>query len=1039
MGVRSHEFIFEVHVRSKTGDPIKIIVLRSFAMEPPLKKARVGLVDPAEREAEAESSEVNSTEAKEDEEEVEVVSVENVDEENQMEDETVEEDENGGKVEEEKKPTLPCNFCTFVSSAKRGHNRNTALKRHMKVFHPENLEGTVDEISSISLEGEHCSDATPDEEENRSILTKINDLNNLIDEEGGEEETEKENVSKDESPAAGVDSGDDGDHGHAGKEEGDHAGEEGVDQVDEEGIKQETNRNDKKRSELTRNEDEKCSLADLKETKKVKVNEDKIRNSWMTDNAQIAFGKQKMILKRKYNAFVEETKKEKMILKREYHAFVEDYAKTSNQILKVVANQKKKITDLKMRNDKQKLEIDLLKKREKEVIGECKLEATDNKDGILAAIKEEPLKGKTKAPSFSKVGDAFKDKEVLMSTGKEELISLFNAELRDIEKGLNYLNDVIREKEVEISKKDEALCQETKQRLRLEAQALLAKDAFKEALEAQIDEIEQLKKESRTAAPKMVVLINQLTVEVGNAKAALLAKDRERKKMEEEHKAVVRKSSKDSVDIKKAFEACKKRQDDQIDKLEKNIFELEEKLETANNTRKCEKEELKAKESELQQIKKDLQNNVSHKENFFKEALEAKSVVISQLTARGENARRESLEIKSKNVELENRNLRQREELQKIENEKNSILNMRDSLEKERALQKEEIQRLQLKENSSQEFVQKLQSENIEKDNQIALLGLQREQIVAEMTTAVEKERGQNNSSQDVIFELEACNKRQDDQIDKLEKNISELKINLEAVNKTWKSEREELAKQNDLLKECNVRLKMKLIKQNDLQKEEKKSTERSFNQTVADIKKKYQRNHLKMSTQKDGQQIDILETETSRNKVKSFISQIESTEKVGEIDKLFSSMFNSLPQVLSSSEQEAAPVACSSTNTFSSEDKNEKKSTQKYNSKLQPPPHTLAAAEVGEIAVRGEEMLEVLEEGELPNEEVVPAARCPLCKLDFPTISKLEVHASGCMQENNVYLKSCFVFLRNINGSKSRERRSASPRARPDDFISLE
>ena len=187
---------------------------------------------------------------------------------------------------------------------------------------------------------------------------------------------------------------------------------------------------------------------------------------------------------------------------------------------------------------------------------------------------------------------------------------------------------------------------------------------------------------------------------------------------------------------------------------------------------------------------------------------------------------------------------------------------------------------------------------------------------------------------------------------------------------------------------------------------------------------------------------IDILETETSQNKVKSFISQIESTEKVGEIDKLFSSMFNSLPQVLNS-EEEAAPVACSSTNTFSSEDKSEKKSTQKYNSKLQPPPqqgpHTLAAAEVGEIAVRGEEMLEVLEEGELPNEEVVPAARCPLCKLDFPTISKLEVHASGCMQENNVYLKSCFVLLRNINGSKSKERRSASPRARPDDFISLE
>ena len=55
-------------------------------------------------------------------------------------------------------------------------------------------------------------DATPDEEEDKSILTKkINDLNNLIDEEGLEEETEKENVSKDESPAAGVDPDDDGD------------------------------------------------------------------------------------------------------------------------------------------------------------------------------------------------------------------------------------------------------------------------------------------------------------------------------------------------------------------------------------------------------------------------------------------------------------------------------------------------------------------------------------------------------------------------------------------------------------------------------------------------------------------------------------------------------------------------------------------------------------------------------------------------------------------------------------------------------------
>ena len=39
--------------------------------------------------------------------------------------------------------TLPCKFCSFVSSAKKGHNRNTALKRHMKIFHPETLAETV--------------------------------------------------------------------------------------------------------------------------------------------------------------------------------------------------------------------------------------------------------------------------------------------------------------------------------------------------------------------------------------------------------------------------------------------------------------------------------------------------------------------------------------------------------------------------------------------------------------------------------------------------------------------------------------------------------------------------------------------------------------------------------------------------------------------------------------------------------------------------------------------------------------------------------
>ena len=683
-------------------------------------------------------------------------------------------------------------------------------------------------------------------------------------------------------------------------------------------------------AELTKNEEEKCSLRDMKEIKKEKENEDDISNSWLTEYAQITF---------------KEKEKENEILKKEYNAFVQEYARTSNQILKVVAKQKKKITDLKLKNGKQKLLLGILKKR-KEFVGKCNSEAIDEKDGILSAVKEEVSDNKVLGSSFGKVGDAFKDKE-LMLKGKEEIIGLFSGELRDVEEGINCLNEVIREKENEISNKNKVLSQETQKRVQLEAQALEAKDAFKEALEAQMDEIERIKKDSTSGSPKMVILINQLTVDVRNAKAALLSKERESEKMQKEHKALVRKYSKDSVDVKAAFEEVLAAKEIEVEQIKKDLesklikqikFQKEEKKSTEKSSiaemkvkypemkvkykvdqlnistvkvrslitgkesetghagqenidspskmavlinqltvdvgnaksallakeRESEKmqqehnvlvqkyskdsvdtkaafdEALAAKEKELEQIKKDLEiklNEVSHKENFFKEALEAKSVVISQLTMRGENARRENLDLKSKNVELENRNLRQSEEKNKIENQKVSILNMRDLLEKERTMQKEEIQRHQLKEKSVQELVLRLKSENIEQEDQIALLRqktksfqefhfelenskaiqdnkmIKLEQIVAEKVAELENERGQNASTQDVIFELESCNKKQDDQIDKLEKKVSELKIKLEIVNKAHKCERDELKKQTDVLKERDVGLKSILIK----------------------------------------------------------------------------------------------------------------------------------------------------------------------------------------------------------------------------------
>ena len=50
--------------------------------------------------------------------------------------------------------TLPCNLCSFVSSAMKSHNWNTALKRHMKIFYPETLAETVRETKTESEESD---------------------------------------------------------------------------------------------------------------------------------------------------------------------------------------------------------------------------------------------------------------------------------------------------------------------------------------------------------------------------------------------------------------------------------------------------------------------------------------------------------------------------------------------------------------------------------------------------------------------------------------------------------------------------------------------------------------------------------------------------------------------------------------------------------------------------------------------------------------------------------------------------------------------
>ena len=766
--------------------------------------------------------------------------------------------------------------------------------------------------------------------------------------------------------------------------------------------------------ELTRNEN--GHFGDLKEGtddlllnvgETTKEEESRIRNSWLNEYTKIAS---------------QEKEKENKTLKKEYHAFVEEYAKTSNQILKVVAKQKKEITELKLRNGKQKMQLDMFEKGKG-----MKVEETDEKEGI---VKCESIERKPFAVSFRKVGG---DKEVLMSRDKEEIISLFNAELRDIEEGMNYLNDVIRGKESEIEKKNKVLDEETEQRVQLEAQAVEAKEAFKEALEAQMDEIERIKKESDAASPKVdvfkrkleakKVLINQLTLELGSAQAALLA-------------------NKDSVEVKEAFEKV-----------------------------------LEEKEIELEQMRKELKkkvNNVSHKENFFKEALEAKSVVISQLTLRSENGKAENEDLRRENAEVKNKNLRQQEEMEKL-------LNERDEMVEERRLGKEE-------EKSQKMFVLKLQSENIEQESRIALLRHQTRSLrqlneeletgqniqnkkVSELGEKLERERVQTNSTQDVIFELEACNKKQDEQIDKLEKNISELKLRLENAKEGAKSEKEEVDKQKEVLKERNVSLKMKLIAQNNLQKEEKKSTEQSFNKTISEMKKKHKDeiNHLKMSMLKDktpekeqNSQIDkemnLMEngTEPSQNKVKAFITQIESTEKVSEIDNLFVAMFTSSSakeEERKGSDEDAAPVAGSSTNFttrdlafFSSEDEDDgdKNLSRKSNSSQATSPKQQREVSVVHLA-------EPLEEGEVSNKvpgggscpqpqpQPQPAGgKCPLCRQNFPTIDKLEVHASGCMQENSFSLKSCFVLLKNIKcgENKANSQEKISPSKKPKHTI---
>ena len=104
------------------------------------------------------------------------------------------------------------------------------MKRHIKVFHPETLAETVHETKTeceesdyiamaLSVQEEASSDVeeeTPNNEkpsdDESSLAKKMNDFNDLLDEEGREEDEENE-----EPIAAGMDEG--GDEGELVKSE----------------------------------------------------------------------------------------------------------------------------------------------------------------------------------------------------------------------------------------------------------------------------------------------------------------------------------------------------------------------------------------------------------------------------------------------------------------------------------------------------------------------------------------------------------------------------------------------------------------------------------------------------------------------------------------------------------------------------------------------------------------------------------------------------------------------------------------------------
>merc|ERR1719494_854682 len=61
--------------------------------------------------------------------------------------------------------SLPCKFCSFASNAKKGHNRNTALKRHMKVFHPEKVAEVEQTQNALQKENDSSASTEGAEED----------------------------------------------------------------------------------------------------------------------------------------------------------------------------------------------------------------------------------------------------------------------------------------------------------------------------------------------------------------------------------------------------------------------------------------------------------------------------------------------------------------------------------------------------------------------------------------------------------------------------------------------------------------------------------------------------------------------------------------------------------------------------------------------------------------------------------------------------------------------------------------------------------